>query len=405
MNPYHPYLQWIDTQHEEMVRLVKEWASINTHAYNLEGLARMTALLKQQFQKLEGTMDEVELSPYECINNFGELIQVPLGKALTLRKRPQAPIQVFLGGHMDTVFPSDTLFNKPSFIDKNTLRGPGVADLKGGLAILLKAVEAFERSPYKEQVGWEIVINPDEEIGSPGSASLLKACASHCGIGLIFEPALPDGAFVSARKGAAKFTLVIRGRSAHVGRDYPQGRSAIRALATFILQAESLNDPHQGTIVNIGKIDGGEAANIVPALAIARIDVRASTSEVLHHTCTALRSAAEEISRSEGLSSHLYGGITRPPKEFDVPTQRLFEGVKLCAESLGQRAFWRETGGVCDGNILAEAGLPTIDTLGAVGGGIHTPEEFILLDSLTAKAKLTALILMKLSSKEIPYEK
>jgi glutamate carboxypeptidase len=149
----------------------------------------------------------------------------------------------------------------------------------------------------------------------------------------------------------------------------------------------------------------GEGANVVPALAIARIDVRASTKEDMEKTYSTLKALAEEGSQSEGITLHLFGRITRLPKEFDPATQHLFENVKACAETLGQSAFWRETGGVCDGNILAAKGLPTIDTLGALGGGLHTPNEYIHLDSLVARARLATFFLMKLSTGEIALNK
>src|SRR3989304_2280040 len=136
----------------------------------------------------------------------GKGIRKPLGNALSIRKRSTAPLRIFLGAHMDTVYPADHPFQKAVRVDQNTLRGPGVADSKGGLVVMLKALEALERSPYAQSVGWEVLINPDEELGSPGSAPLLAQAAKNTHLGLVFEPPLPDGALVGARKRPATLT-------------------------------------------------------------------------------------------------------------------------------------------------------------------------------------------------------
>jgi glutamate carboxypeptidase len=399
---YQPYLDWINGQHEEMISFVQEWAHINSFSENLDGLNTMSQHLKRAFSALESPIQEMSLNPHQSIDAQGELISKPLGKALSIRKRPDAPIQIFLGGHMDTVYPLQSPFKACTRIDTNTLRGPGVADMKGGLVIMLTALKALERSPFAKEIGWEVLLNPDEEIGSPGSAPLLEKCATRAQVGLIFEPSLPDGSFVSARKGSANFTLVVRGQPAHVGRDFAKGRSAVVSLAHFIGEVESLNRPDKGIIVNVGRIHGGEAHNVVPALAIAHFNCRTQTIEQMKQIQIEINSFVNDIQQRDGIKCTLHTSITRPPKEFDLETQKLFESIKECSDDLGLSCQWRETGGVCDGNILAAGGVPTIDTLGVIGGNIHTPNEFVLLDSLVTRARLTALFLMKIASREIP---
>lgn len=401
MTTYQPYLDWIDSQYDEMVSHVKTWACINSFSSNIEGLDKMAQELKKAFAALDCPINEISLAPQQTVDPKGELISTPLGKALSIRKRPEAPIQIFLGGHMDTVYPLHSPFQNTTQIDDKTLQGPGVADMKGGLAIMLASLKALERSPFAKEIGWEILINPDEEIGSLGSAPLLEACAKRNQIALIFEPSLPDGSFVSARKGSANFTLVVKGLPAHVGRDFTKGRSAVAALALFISKVEALNDPEKGIIVNVGKIQGGEVHNVVPALAIAYFNCRTQTLLQMQQIQKEIDSLLKEISLRDGILCTLHTSITRPPKEFDAATQQLFQWIKECSDDLGLPSQWKESGGVCDGNILAASGVPTIDTLGVLGGNIHTPNEFVLLPSLIARARLTALFLMKAASQAI----
>src|SRR5262249_7478016 len=150
--------------------------------------------LKAAFTPLHADMQQIALSPRVIINAKGDESFAPLGNCLMLRKHPAAFIQVFLGGHMDTVFSTSSPFQKAVRSDDTTLHGPGAADMKGGLVVMLKALQALESSPYAGEIGWTVLVNADEELGSPGSRDLLKECASQCQLGLIFEPAYPDGA-------------------------------------------------------------------------------------------------------------------------------------------------------------------------------------------------------------------
>ena len=200
-------------------------------------------------------------------------MHLPLGQAIAITKRPKAPLRILLNIHLDTVYPPDSSFQAVRE-EVGTLHGPGVADAKGGLAVMLTALEALERSPNAERIGWRVLLNPDEEIGSPGSASLLADTARDCQFGLLFEPALPDGALVNRRRGSGNFSIIVRGRAAHVGRDFEAGRSALVAAAKISLQLHSLNQSLPGVTLNVGAIDGGGPANVVPDLAICRINIR-----------------------------------------------------------------------------------------------------------------------------------
>jgi glutamate carboxypeptidase len=399
MPDYRQILSWIDTQADRMRSLVIEWANINSGSRNLEGITRLSSELKRHFSAL-GEVREHALPPQELIDARGNAVALPLGKALSIEQRTQAPLRVFLGIHMDTVYAADDPFQQVEQIDANTLRGPGVVDAKGGLAVMLIALEAMERSRIASSLGWEVLINPDEEIGSPGSAKLFAQAAKPNHLGLLFEPAMPDGAMVGERKGSGNFSLVIRGKSAHAGRDFHLGRNAVLAASDFVVQAHRINASMPDVTVNVGRIDGGGPVNVVPDLAIVRINVRVARRDDQRRVEQELSKLVADIGASHQVGAQLHGHFTSPPKIIDDRTRTLMNQIEQCGHELGVPITWRSSGGVSDGNKLADAGLPVIDTFGPRGGSLHSPQEFLLLDSLTERAKLATLLLLKLATGE-----
>jgi glutamate carboxypeptidase len=301
---------------------------------------------------------------------------------------------------MDTVYPPESSYDGVRLTD-SSLKGPGVMDAKGGIVIMLKALEALERSPFKDQLGWTVLINPDEEIGSPGSRDLLQQLARQSHLGLVFEPCLPNGDLVGERKGSANFTLVIRGKAAHAGRDIHLGRNAIEVMAECILKIRALQSQRPGLTVNIGIVEGGRALNVVPDIAIARFNIRIEKQEDEAHVWVGLKSILKEFEKKDGIFLELHGGFFSPPKMIEGKTRVLFEEVKKCANELGLKLDWQPSGGVCDGNRLAAAGLPNVDTLGPRGGGMHSSHEYLDVNSLTERTKLAALVLMKFATGEL----
>ena len=381
-----------------MVSLVEKWANINSGSTHLSGLATQCDFLQSAFSSLKGKLTILPVNPHKIIDEEGRSTYQTLGSALHIQKYPDAPIQIFFGGHMDTVFANTHPFQQTRRISPNRLQGPGVTDMKGGLVIMLKVLEAFERSPHAGKIGWEVLINADEELGSPGSTPLFNPIAKRNKLGLLFEPALPDGALVSQRKGSATVTVVASGKSAHVGRDFFEGRNALLGLARFALKAEALTNKKMGIILNVGRILGGGAVNQVPDKGILRLNIRIDTSEQLEGVIEHLKTLAKE---EDQVHLEVFEEVKTPPKSFDGPIQTLFEGFAICAKELEIPFNTRPTGGTCDGNRLYSLGLPNIDTLGAVGGNIHTSEEYIDLSSLTERAKLSALFLLKVATGEI----
>jgi glutamate carboxypeptidase len=400
MSRHQPTLDWIDSQSDRLRSLVIEWANINSGSHNLDGLARFAAVLKRHFSTL-GEVHEIALPPEQVIDSRGQTIALPLGKALSIRKRPDAPLRVFLGIHMDTVYREDDPFQRVEQVDANILRGPGVVDAKGGLAVMLVALEALERNPVAANIGWEVLINPDEEIGSPGSSPLLVEAAKRNHLGLVFEPTMPDGAMVSERKGSGNFSVVIRGRAAHAGRDFHLGRNAILAASDYVVRANRLNGTIPDMTLNIGRIDGGGPVNIVPDLAIVLLNVRVARLADQQTIERELSQLATEIAEAHDVTAEVHGHFASPPKVLDDRTRALCGHIEQCGRELGIPITWKPSGGASDGNKLAAAGLPVIDTFGPRGGELHSPREFLLLDSLTERAKLATLVLLKLAAGEI----
>jgi glutamate carboxypeptidase len=398
MFDYEPYLGGIGKQRDSMVELLLLWADTNSESHNLSGLSKMISLLEDAFSVLEAEAERIDL-----IAAAGSSVpQAPLGQALRIRKRGAAPVRVFLGCHMDTVYRLDHPFQKCEMTDDNTLRGPGVTDAKGGLVVLLKALEAFEKSPWAENLGWELLINPDEEIGSPGSGALLVEAARNNHLGLVFEPSLPDGNLVGDRKGSGNYVVTVRGRAAHAGREPHMGRNAVSTLARFIVELNKASE--NGVTINVGYIEGGGPVNVVPDLAVCRFNVRVMTPEDQTYFEEHVDGLVREFNRLDGIALEIEGRFARPPKPLDGKTLQLLAHIAQCGSDLGLNLEWRASGGSCDGNNLAAAGLTTVDSLGVTGGGIHSAEEYVMLDSLTERARLTAMLLMKLGAGEMKLE-
>jgi glutamate carboxypeptidase len=393
--------QWIDSQREQMLQLVTRWAEINSGTHNHAGIARLANDVVKEFASLGGAITRHDLAPTQFINDAGDVVSAPSSPVIRIVKRMEAKTQVLLNIHLDTVYSQHHPFQHIARVDANTLRGPGVADAKGGLVVMLFALRAFEQTEAANNLGWEILLNADEEIGSPASAELLEDAAPRNNFALIYEPTLPDGALVGARKGSGNFTLVFRGKAAHVGRDFSNGRSAILAAAEFISQLDFLQSVHKDLIINCGTLHGGTAPNVVPGLAIAEVNVRITSAEDAAIFNQNLAQLVDQFNRRDGISVSAHGGFLSPPKPLDEKSKRLFNLVQSAGREIGLDLQIRDTGGTCDGNRLAAAGLPVVDTLGPRGGNIHSDQEYILIDSLPERAKLSALILSKLAAGQL----
>ncbi|ANY20271.1 Carboxypeptidase G2 precursor [Tsuneonella dongtanensis] len=382
-----------------MLEHVLAWSAINTGTANLEGLARQAALLADAFSALPGSIELAEPTPVTVVSPDGSEVEKAHGKHLVLRVRPDAQRRVLLTGHMDTVFPVDHPFQDLRWIDDETLNGPGTADMKGGIAVILHALLSLEGTRAGQALGYDVMINSDEETGSLSSAGLIAELARGKFAALTYEPsALPDGTLAHARGGSGNYSIVVTGRSAHAGRNPHEGRNAIVAAADLAVRLKAMG--HSDLSINPAKIDGGSANNVVPDHAVLRFNIRPKSTEAADEFTSNLKTLLMEIEKAHEVSLRLHGGITRPPKPVDARAQRLFDLVRECGAELGQSIAWQPSGGVCDGNNIAACGVPVVDTMGVRGGAIHSPDEFMIVPSLAERAALSALVLARIASGE-----
>jgi glutamate carboxypeptidase len=383
-------------QAEPMLDQVLAWSAVNSGSRNLSGLAAMAGLLSDAFAELPGELELLDPARVEAVDPAGKLVEVQHGRNLRLTVRPDAPVQLLFTGHMDTVFAADHSFQQTRWLDDAVINGPGTADMKGGIAVMLAALKALEASDAAGRVGYEVVINSDEEVGSLGSAALIAEAARGKRAALTYEPsALPDGTLAGARPGSGNFAMTVHGRSAHAGRNPDDGRNALLAAADLALRFEKMRK--SGLTVNPAKIDGGSPSNVVPDLAILRVNLRPATPELEAEANEMIAQTVGAVAAERDVQIHLHGGFARPPKPMTPDMEALFGLVKQAGTDLGQTIGWQPTGGVCDGNNIAACGVPVVDTMGVRGGKIHSMEEFLIVESLKERAALSALTILRLA--------
>lgn len=385
----------------EIIDRAVAWCSINSGSRNIEGLTEQLEVLAiEAARTLPCTVERVALADSSEVGDDGLVRNQPHPPALKLTIRPDAPTQVVMTGHYDTVYPASSPFQTVNRRADGALHGPGIADMKGGISVILAALEAFETHPARESVGWSVLLSPDEEIGSLASGPVLAELGARGHLGLTYEPAMPDGSLASSRKGSANWHLVVQGKAAHAGRAFDEGRNAIAGAARIGWALHSLNGQREGVTINVARIAGGAPLNVVPEVAVVRFNARVPEKA----SADWVEAAVAEIMLTppfEGLSLHLHGGFTRPPKPIDASQQALMNAVTEAGQLLGQSIGWKPSGGVCEGNNLHAAGLPNIDTLGVRGGDIHSEAEFAWPESFVERAQLSTLILAKVATGEI----
>ena len=378
-----------------MLDQVTEWAAVNSGSRNLAGLETMAGLLADAFAALPGVLRLETPAPVEAVDNAGRTVQIKHGRHLHLTVRPTAPLQLLFTGHMDTVFGPDHAFQETSWLEDGVLGGPGVADMKGGIAVMLAALKAVEKSPLADRFGYEVVVNSDEEVGSLASAPLLAQSAKGKRAALTYEPAaLPDGTLAGARPGSGNFGIVVRGRSAHAGRNPEDGRNALLAAADLALRLAALR--RDGLSVNPSRIEGGSPSNVVPDLAVLRVNLRPRTPQIEAEAKRAIDELIAAVAAEHDVQIEAKGEFGRPPKPLTPEAEALFNLVKKAGADLGQSIDWKPSGGVCDGNNIAACGVPVVDTMGVRGGKIHSMEEFLIVESLSERASLSALTILRL---------
>jgi glutamate carboxypeptidase len=311
---------------------------------------------------------------------------------------PDAPGRVLLLGHLDTVWPLGTLRDRPFAVDGARITGPGVFDMKAGLT---QALMAMRDVGCRAQAGPAVtlLVTYDEEIGSPDCRRLIEEKAQEAQAVLVLEPAGPGGAPKHARKGWARYEVVVNGRAAHVGLDPDAGRNALVCLAELVDDVRRLDRRHDGLRVIPTTARAGHSANTIPARAQITLDVRAARAKDLTWADEELRAVVSAPDRECGLE--LTGGVNRPPMEPETAAA-LADRAERCARSLGlELPAPVAVGGVSDGNFTAALEVPTLDGLGAVGGGAHAQDEWVDATAMPRQARLLAALIDDLTSRPL----
>jgi len=391
------YFDLIDDRFDEMLDRLEAFSNLNTHTYNLVGLDSAIYRLEKMFAELEPTESEqITLSAIDMVESDGNIKKQNHGRVLRLRKRQDAKQKILLCGHYDTVYPKEHDFQKVTRED-GKMMGPGVLDMKGGLITMLYALLAYENSDVKNKLGWEVLIVPDEEVGSIASHLYLKQAAENNDLGLLYEPSFPDGRIVKQRKGVGSYVMVFRGVSAHAGRCFHDGVNAFYGVVELIEWSKKIMDTNKDVTINIGKIEGGGPTNVVPDLGICRFNARVINKTQQKMLERELKKFTQEMQKKYP-GTELHGKFTSPPKPYTKEAKKIGNGILKCAKELGIKNIGLvATGGASDGNKLNGYGLPNMDSLGPVGDGMHSRDEMIFIDSLKERTKMSALYLKKIT--------
>ena len=302
--------------------------------------------------------------------------------------------QILLLGHFDTVWPVGQLDRMPLTRSGGRLHGPGVFDMKAGIAIAMLATRALLEAGPKIDDRIVMLWTSDEEVGSESSRAAIEDEARRSRAVLVLEPSLPGGAVKTSRKGCGSYQLIVRGIAAHAGIEPQKGASAVQELAHQILRVNALQDLARGISVNVVQVSGGLRTNVIPDEARAAVDVRVPTAAAAAEIDAAFKALRAVDGRTRVSAD---GGLDRPPLERTALVERLYREAQQVARALGQELAEGGTGGGSDGNLTAALGVPTLDGLGAIGDGAHALHEHVDIDTLPDRAALVAGLITKLS--------
>lgn len=387
-------IQWLQEQQGKMVEELIQLCNINSFSDNLAGLLRTADHLEHLMKDLNVECHRHTLPVRESIDDSGNQTSLPAGPALKWSSSSNNKPSVLLAIHYDTVYPTDHPLQSCVRIDDDRLRGPGVIDAKGGIIVLRWAVLAGLKYGLLEGVSWSILLNPDEEVGSPSTSSLWESMATKFDFGMLYEPCMADNSMVDTRKGTGNFQWLIGGKSAHSGRNFDAGRNAIVHSSKLAVALHELNGQKSGVTINVGRVNGGGPLNVVPDLCSLRANVRVENREQQDWIEAQLESLTDRFHEPEsGFTCRRIGGLASPPKVLDSATKHWMAKVESAAAQIGQSVGWKGSGGASDGNKLAAFGLPNIDTFGPEGDCLHSPDEWIRLSSLPKKAALSLAVL------------
>jgi glutamate carboxypeptidase len=368
-------LGYFESRSEVLVQTIREFVEVESPSDNKLGGDRMGAILANKFEALGGrtTVHRAE--------DYADHVQIDFpGKAEVT--------PVLLLGHLDTVYPLGTLAKMPCHIANGRLHGPGVLDMKSGIALMFYAIEALKAWHGSLPRPVTVFLVSDEEVGSSSSRQITEALARKSAAVLVLEPAAGlRGAVKTARKGVGDYALRVEGVAAHAGLDPGKGHSAIVELARQITAIAKLNDLKQGISVNPGVIRGGTRTNVIAAEAVVEIDVRIKSTSQAQNLDRKIRGLKPFDKRCK---LGVEGGINRLPMERTAGVAALYKKAQGISKQLDWKLEEAAVGGGSDGNFTAGMGIPTLDGLGGVGEGAHAVHEYIVISELPRRALLLA---------------
>jgi glutamate carboxypeptidase len=367
-------LQQFKANQPILLQTIREFVEIESPSDNKPAADKMGAYLAKKFAGIGG------MPRIHPATDHGDNVQIDFPG-----RNKQKP--VLLLGHFDTVYPLGTLRTMPCHVADGRMHGPGVLDMKSGIALMLHAIEALQSWPGGLPHPVTVFLVSDEEVGSYSSRAITESLARQSAAVLVLEPAGPRGAVKTARKGVGEYTLSVKGVASHAGLDPGKGHSAIVELARHITTLWKMNDRKRGLSVNPGVIRGGTRTNVIAAEAVVEIDVRikeASQSGLVDRKLRALK----PVDRHCRLN--IEGGINRLPMERNAGVIALYKKARGIAQQIGWTLDEAAVGGGSDGNFTAGIGIPTLDGMGAYGEGAHAVHEHIVISELPRRALLLA---------------
>ncbi len=380
-------MEYLRQSLEPMLKLIEKLVNIDSGSVNKAGVDQVGKILIEEYTQLDF---EVEIKENK-----------EFGNNILLKHKAAVDPEILLIAHMDTVFPVGTAAARPFTIKDGLAYGPGVADMKASQVTLLYAMKYLHQKQDEALKNVVIILNGDEEIGSPTSRELIEEISKNVKYALVMEPARKDGSIVSSRRGGGRYTLHVHGRSAHSGVAPEEGRSAIEELAYKTIKLNHLTNHEQGISVSVGIVEGGDAVNMIPDSATGYVDVRVESDEQSLEIAKKIETICS-VPDVPGTTIDLEGGITRPPMEPDEKNQRLLEIVKEVGNSFGLTIKDSHTGGGSDASFPSHLGVATIDGVGPVGGKLHNEGEYLEINSLTERCFLLAETVARLSDVSVP---
>lgn len=371
----------VDTKRQEIISFLKELVQVNTYSGNPEGINHAGEIVASG---MPDRLSHRVVNDYKGVNHHIYINPEPAGQ----------PIVIV--GHLDTVFPPDSDFQDFTESDEKLL-GPGTADMKGGITVMVYALQILEEFNLLENIPLRCLINGDEELGSPSSYNVIRDLAQGASYGLVFECGGLEGEVVKARRGIRRYKLSVTGKARHAGVKDEQKASAIVEISQMVLAIEALNDFENGISINVGRIEGGTVTNMVPDQAAAYFEFRFWNRETEEEVLQKIKEIVDKPVNPE--CTAIIECDHRRPAGCPVDgTDHVFKMVKAAAKELGQKVGQESRGGTSDANFLTDEGIPTLDGMGPVGDMDHSPDEYIVKESLFERIALTAVLLHKLAA-------